>query len=206
MLLWAGIALILMGIASFAIDRRAVHVFYDRVNAPFWRLLSRTTHLAKAGRWLMAAGVAWLLAQGAMRVWGSAPGLETASRCALAFFACIVVGSAILHSIKLVLGRRRPRDEIEMNLYGFVPFAFNLDYNSFPSGHALTIMCVAVIATALWPHWALLWFAVALWLGLTRAFLIAHFLSDVFVGAGIGVLVAREILIHFFAPLAPVWF
>ena len=46
-----------------------------------------------------------------------------------------------------------------MGLYGFLPFSFDLDYNSFPSGHALTIMCVAVIASRVWPQLALLWFA-----------------------------------------------
>jgi hypothetical protein len=41
---------------------------------------------------------------------------------------------------------------------------------------------------------------------LTRAFLTAHFLSDVLVGAGIGLIVARETLSYFFPHLAPSWF
>ena len=71
----------------------------------------------------------------------------------MAFIASLVVGSAVLHAIKLVMGRRRPRDDMEMGLYGFMPLAFNPDYNSFPSGHALTICCVAVIFTCVWPIW-----------------------------------------------------
>ncbi len=67
-------------------------------------------------------------------------------------------------------------------------------------------MCVAVLATVLWPQFAVLWFAVALWLGLTRALLTAHFLSDVAVGAGIGMLSTRFVLLHFFPQMMPGWF
>jgi hypothetical protein len=64
----------------------------------------------------------------------------------LAFIASLSMGSVVLHLIKLVLGRRRPRDDMEMGLYGFTPLAFNPDYNSFPSGHALTICCLLCLA------------------------------------------------------------
>ncbi len=93
----------------------------------------------------------------------------------LAFIASLTLGSAILHVIKLVLGRRRPRDDMEMGLYGFMPLAFNSDYNSFPSGHALTICCVAVIFTCVWPIWWPAWFAIAAVLAVTRALLTAQF-------------------------------
>ncbi|MDE2183095.1 MAG: phosphatase PAP2 family protein [Alphaproteobacteria bacterium] len=206
MLLWAGLGLIILGIACVAIDRRAVHFIYDHVGSRFHAFLSATTHFAKAAHWLAAAlavyALTWLWLQH-----GGAPGVvRLAFQCALAFIISLGLGSALLHGTKLVLGRRRPRDELEMNLYGFIPFGFSLDWNSFPSGHALTIFCVAVIATALWPQGALLWFAVALWLGLTRALLTAHFLSDVLVGAGVGLISAREVLVNFFPHLALAWF
>ena len=124
----------------------------------------------------------------------------------LAFIAMLTLGSAVLHAIKLVLGRRRPRDDMEMGLYGFVPFAFNLEYNSFPSGHALTICCVAVIFTCVWPMLWPLWFAIAALLAVTRALLTAHFLSDVLIGAGIGLIAAREVLLLGFTGFAPSWF
>jgi len=54
---------------------------------------------------------------------------------------------------KLVLGRRRPRDELEMNRYGFILFGFNLDWNSFPSGHRADVMCVAVIPRRCGRNW-----------------------------------------------------
>lgn len=206
MLLWAGSFLIVLGVACIAVDRRATHFVYDRVSLRFHRFLSRTTHLAKAAHWLAAACIAVAASWAYLRWIGENSAIRLTFTCALAFILALGLGSAVLHVIKLVLGRRRPRDELEMNLYGFIPFGFNLDWNSFPSGHALTICCVAVIASALWPQAAILWFALALWLGMTRALLTAHFFSDVFVGAGIGILSAREVLVLFFPQLTQPWF
>ena len=206
MLLWAGLILIAMGIACVAIDRPAVHFFYDHVGARFHGLLNATTHFAKAAHWLAAAVVVYAVCWAWLR-WGEAnAAVRLAFQCALAFIISLGAGSALLHVTKLILGRRRPRDELEMNLYGFVLFGFDLKLNSFPSGHALTIACVSVIAAAVWPQWAILWFALALWFGLTRALLTAHFLSDVLVGAGVGLISTREVLINLFPNLTPGWF
>lgn len=206
MLLWAGLVFLLVGAACLAIDRRAAHYIYDHESAAFERFLERTTHFAKAAHWLVAAALAYGAAQVVLAGHGEAPLPRQVSNYALAFIACLIAGSVVLHGMKLVVGRRRPRDDMEMGLYGFVWFKFRLDYNSFPSGHALTIMCVATIASCAWPQLALLWFAVALWLGVTRALLTAHFLSDVFAGAGIGLLAARETLLYLFGGLSPPWF
>ncbi|HEY0283474.1 MAG TPA: phosphatase PAP2 family protein [Rhizomicrobium sp.] len=206
MLLWTGLFLIVLGVACIAIDRPATHFIYDRVSGRFHAFLAATTHFAKAAHWLAAACLAYVATWAWLRWIGENPGIRLASQAALAFLISLALGSAVLHGTKLVLGRRRPRDELEMNRYGFIWFGFNLDWNSFPSGHALTIMCVATIAAALWPGLAILWFAAALWLGLTRALLTAHFLSDVFVGAGVGLISAREVLVNLFPPLAQPWF
>ena len=206
MLLWAGFASILIGIAALAIDRRLAHFIYDHVSARVHKGLDRITHYAKAGHWLAAAILALIVAA-VMRHYGVLAEESTMLvNYSLAFIASLTMGSAILHVIKLVLGRRRPRDDMEMGLYGFMPMAFNLDYNSFPSGHALTICCVAVIFTCVWPLFWPVWFAVAAILAVTRALLTAHFLSDVLIGAGIGLIAAREVLLLGFPGFSPAWF
>ena len=134
------------------------------------------------------------------------PKLDMLANYSLAFIASLTVGSAVLHMIKLLLGRRRPRDDMEMGLYGFVPFAFNTNLNSFPSGHALTIFCVGVIFTCVWPMLWPLWFGVAAFLAGVRALLTAHFLSDVLIGSGIGLITARFLLALGFPGFAPTWF
>lgn len=206
MLLWFGVFLLFAGATCFAIDRRAVHVFHESISQTWHRRIHKTTDWAKGGHWLAISSTAYLLSQ-AILAWGGPNAFwQNVSQTALAFLAALAVGSAILHSLKVMLGRRRPRDELELSLYGFRPAHFDLQYDSFPSGHSLTIMCVAVIASAVVPQLAILWLAIAIYLSLTRALLNAHFLSDVAIGAGIGLITAREIVVLFFPALTQPWF
>jgi membrane-associated phospholipid phosphatase len=206
MLLWSGLVLLALGAACFAIDRRAVHAIHDHLSVRVAYLLHRTTDWAKGGHWLVVAIVALIVERVLRWIFGPGPALHALLTIALAFLASLAIGSAILHATKIILGRRRPRDELELGLYGFRPFRFDLQYDSFPSGHALTIFCVAAIATGALPLLAPLWFAIALYLSLTRALLNAHFFSDVFVGAGLGLLTAREVVLLWFPALARPWF
>ena len=206
MLLWAGFISILAGLLALTIDRALAHFIYDHVNARAHKALDSITHYAKAGHWLAAAIIALILAAGLRHFQVYPQQVAQLINYSLAFIASLTLGSAILHVIKLAIGRRRPRDDMEMGLYGFMPLAFNSDYNSFPSGHALTICCVAVIFTCVWPWLWPLWFGIAALLAVTRALLTAHFLSDVLIGAGIGLIAAREVLLLGFPGFAPSWF
>jgi membrane-associated phospholipid phosphatase len=206
MLLWAGLCFLLLGVASFAVDRRAAHEVHARVARPMHRRLARTTDWAKGAHWLSIALGAIVLSWLALRIGGERAWLRTILTAALAFLASLAVGSLVLHTIKILAGRRRPRDELEHDLYGFRPFRFDTTYDSFPSGHAMTIFCVAVIAAGLFPDLWPLWFGAAFYLALTRAFMNAHFFSDVFIGSGIGLLAARETVLYVFPTLFRPWF
>jgi len=205
-LLWSGFALIVCGLGCFAIDRRAVHYFHAVVPRPFECVLHRTTDWAKGALWLTASVIAlagsWLF----QHFHGATALSSRLMDVSGAFLASLAVASVVLHTIKILCGRRRPRDELELDLYGFRPFTFDPRKDSFPSGHALTIFCVAVVLSSAIPRLAALWFAVAVWLALTRALLNSHFLSDVCVGAGIALVTTREVLLHFFPSLAQPWF
>jgi membrane-associated phospholipid phosphatase len=206
MLLWAGVLSLLIGLCCFAIDRRATHLFHDRIPVRWFRRIRLTTDYAKGARWLFGSIFVLAAAVIAQALLGARPRLHAVSRGALAFLACLAVASAILHSIKLVFGRRRPRDELEHELYGFRFFHYDPQHDSFPSGHAMTIFCVAVVLSGAWPVLAPLWFAVALYLALTRAVLNSHFLSDVFIGIAVGLIASRETILLLFHDLAQPWF
>lgn len=206
MLLWVGFALVVIGVACFAIDRQAAHFFHAASPKSFDRILHATTDLAKGGLWLSASVLALIVSWVVQRILGPSPEMNQLARVSLAFLVSLAAASIALHSIKVVLGRRRPRDELELNLYGFRPFTWDLRKDSFPSGHALTICCVAVVMSGIAPQWAALCFVGAAWLALTRALLNSHYLSDVFVGAGIAFVVTREVLCWFFPDLTRPWF
>jgi membrane-associated phospholipid phosphatase len=206
MLLWLGLLLLAGGAACLAIDRRAVTFVYETIDGRTEKRVHATTDWAKGAHWLVASAAAYVAAQGMAWKFGTSALTRLAESASLAFVASLAVGSVILHSMKILLGRRRPRDELELGLYGWRPLGFDLQYDSFPSGHALTIFSVAVILSGVLPWLALLWFALALYLALTRVMLNSHFLSDVFVGAGIGLLTTREVVLLWFPTLARGWF
>lgn len=206
MLLWAGLAFLLIGFACFAIDRRAARVLYGAFPRPFLVFMSRATNLAKGAHWLVLACLAFVIAEAGLLLHIDDPLFAALLPYTLAYLVSLAAGSAVVHGVKLMLSRRRPRDDLDFGLYGFLPFAFSWDNDSFPSGHAMTIFCVAVVASAAWPVLAPLWLLAALLLTLTRALLTTHFFSDTFIGAGIGVLAAREAILLLFPALAPAWF
>jgi membrane-associated phospholipid phosphatase len=181
------------------------HYFREHLATPAFRFALRITDWAKGGPWIAAAALIYVGAQAWIAFGEETPIARTVSDYALALLASFVVGSVILHVIKIFLGRRRPRDEFEHGLYGFRWFTWQLQYDSFPSGHSMTIFCVAVVLSAAFPLLAPVWLLLAFGLSLTRAMLTAHFLADVMVGAAIGILATRETLLFAFAGLAPGW-
>jgi membrane-associated phospholipid phosphatase len=206
MLLLLALVFFIVGIFCLRIDRQAAHYSREQLGRPLWRFALRVTDWAKGIVWIIAALAFYIAVQAIMAWRGETPVLRLVSGYSLALLASFVVASVVLHTIKIFLGRRRPRDEFEHGLYGFRFFTWELQYDSFPSGHSMTILCVAVVLSAILPALAPLWLAAATGLALTRAMLTAHFLSDVFIGAAIGLLVARETFAVGFPELMPGWF
>lgn len=206
MLLALAVVFLIAGLLFFPIDRKSAHWCRDHLDDPLFRLALRVTDWAKGLPWIIAAVLAWLAVQAIIAWRGETTGLREIADYCTALLASFVIASIILHSIKIFLGRRRPRDDFQHGLYGFRYFTWELQYDSFPSGHAMTIFCVAVVASAVWPMLAPLWLVLATCLGLTRAMLTAHFFSDVLAGAAIGLFISRETLLIGFPQLTPHWF
>ncbi len=206
MMLWIGLVLFAAGLPLTVVDRQAARYFRRVVQPPLLTLLVATTDWAKGIVWIVGIALLYGGTYLATRISGPSAEIAWAHDISLALLAAFVVGSIILHATKLFLGRRRPRDDFEHGLYGFVFFTWSLQHNSFPSGHALTIVTLATWATALWPELAGIWFGLAFYLSLSRALLAVHFLSDVAIGAAIGMITTREILVQIFPQLVPAWF
>ena len=206
MLLWLGLLLLAAGAACFTIDRRVVYAVYEAVDRRTENIVHATTDWAKGAHWLAASVLGYVAARGMAWKFGPGAVTELVETASLAFVVSLAVGSVILHAMKILLGRRRPRDELELGLYGWRPLGFDLQYDSFPSGHALTIFSVATISSGALPWLSLLWFLIAAYLALTRVLLNSHFLSDVLVGVGIGLLTTREVVLLWYPQLARSWF
>ena len=105
------------------------------------------TDWAKGGPWIGAAGLIYLAAQAWIAFATETPEVRAISDYSLALLASFVVGSIVLHVIKIFLGRRRPRDEFEHGLYGFRYFTWQLQYDSFPSGQQSSVRPAAAAMT-----------------------------------------------------------
>lgn len=206
MLAWLALLFAVAGSLTLIADVRLAEYFRAHVKGKPRRHLRLVTDVAKGAHWLGLAFAIYGLVQLYIAMEGETPWARHASDVTLALLMSMVVASAILHTIKLLLGRRRPRDYFEHGLSGVRALALDSQYDSFPSGHAVTIFCVATIASAVAPQFAIVWFAIAAFLALTRALLTSHYLSDVFFGAALGLIVARETITLCFPQLAPGWF
>jgi membrane-associated phospholipid phosphatase len=206
MMLWLGVVLLGAGIPLLWLDRKAALYFRENIGGVRLALLQRTTNWAKGIVWILGIAVVSLVSWLWIEFVGDHPAARWFADAALALLASLIAGSIALHTAKLFLGRRRPRDDFEHGLYGFVYFTWSLQHNSFPSGHALTIFSAATWATALMPMLVPLWFALAFYLAATRALLAVHFASDVAIGAGIGMIATRQCMVWLFPQLTPTWF
>lgn len=102
---------------------------------------------------------------------------------------CLVLAGIPVPLIKVITGRFRPEYLVESGLYGFSPLYFDLGSVTFPSGHTQTAFTVMTVLLVLFPRYDVLYVTLAVLVGASRVFVNAHFLSDVLMGAFIGVAV-----------------
>lgn len=97
--------------------------------------------------------------------------------------------------IKWLAGRYRP-SMLENGFYGFNYFGVGYEFTSFPSGHTITGFSLAAAVSILFPRLTIPAFIVAVSIGISRILITSHYLSDVIVGAGIGIL--STIIVKYF--------
>jgi membrane-associated phospholipid phosphatase len=107
---------------------------------------------------------------------------------AAGFLFTAVAGSGLLvNAMKVLIGRARPKLLDEAGVYGFDPFSFGYAWASFPSGHANTLVALAVGLAFLAPRLGPVLLTAAAVLALSRVAINAHFLGDVVAGAALAV-------------------
>jgi membrane-associated phospholipid phosphatase len=132
---------------------------------------------------IAAAAAAWLLTRDSN---------EQTRRLGTHFLACTLAAALVPHILKAFVDQERPdRLTVQGHLRG-IPFS-GKENDAFPSGHALHVGALASAATLLPPGIrGAIWTAGAI-LAATRVVLLAHWVSDVFAGLGLGALLERGI-------------
>ena len=103
----------------------------------------------------------------------------------------VVAAGIVTPTLKLVIGRLRPRDSDDA--YTFDPFS---GHYSFPSGHTTQAFAVASVIAAESEAWVVdvLAYGLAASVGGARIYHDAHFLTDVLAGAAIGTVVGHAMV------------
>ena len=95
----------------------------------------------------------------------------------------------------MIVGRPRPKLLFSSGTYEFSWIGLSADHWSFPSGHAATAAALATALWCLWPQPMLFYVIGAALIAASRIVMGAHYLSDVVMGAFIGVLATRALAV-----------
>jgi len=142
-----------------------------------WRrtVVALGAHLGDGPLWFVIAVIAFGLGDEATRHF-----------VLLAAVATSVAG-LLTTALKFLTRRGRPRE-----ITGF--YSIRYDRYSFPSGHATRVACLATAFSHRFPCWAVVSYALALFVALCRVALGIHYISDVLVGLAIGFLASWVIV------------
>ncbi len=164
----------------------------DQQHPDYIDIFRAYTDIGKSKYYLIISGISILLCACAVRM----PSIQKELRIKMGhvgkvlsfFFACVAVSGIVADIIKPILGRARPVTFVREGIYGFHPFTFHAAWNSMPSGHATTAFTIATILTFFRPRHQVLWFVGAAIIAVSRVMVNAHYLSDIFAGAAVGIL------------------
>jgi len=184
-------------ILTRTVDRPLVMYMRELRGTEFHRLSLQITDLGEATWWLVAAVLVWGVLRAIAATTLMVETEEKFKRLALgpAFFIASYVASAgVLVVAKILFGRWRPKFYWREDIYGFSPLNFAYPDLSFPSGHTQTIFAFMVALSFLFPRLRIAFLGLAVVIGLSRVGTNAHYLSDVVMGAYVGIVVT--ILVH----------
>ena len=134
-------------------------------------------HSGDSWFWLAGLGLEWWL------------GAEKWKQLSLVLIIAILLTALVVFGVKLLVRRKRPEGE-------WGKFYRQTDPHSFPSGHSVRAMMLAVVVLGLGPLWlGLLLLPWAVLVGLARVAMGVHYLSDVLAGMLLGLLIGIVVLL-----------
>lgn len=174
---WWIVAGCVVSLAATALDPWVYrHVVWARVYETDWGRLLRM--MGYWPTWMVVAVALWRDGQ---------PAALAAWRARLLVVAVTGIGLCG-ELLKLLIRRERPNAHNGASVFRpFTEHPFSTAGLSTPSSHALLAFAAAATLARLFPRTALMWYALAVGCGVTRLLAQAHFLSDVVLGALLGV-------------------
>lgn len=147
----------------------------------------KTPHLLKAMGWLSYLGKGWIQAIPCLILLVSGlwvkKGLKMEEAGKKGLYSIVAAGITV-QIIKHLIGRPRPQVMDAAGLTLGPSFAGGFD--SFPSGHAASAFAFASTLSFFYPKWRFPLYTYASLVSISRIYIDAHFLSDVFAGIFLG--------------------
>ena len=109
---------------------------------------------------------------------------------AFLIFCSVLSAGVIVKVLKCCIGRARPVFFEALDMTGFFPPSLEWAFNSMPSGHTTVSFAGLVMIGMLAPKYKPLTWTLAIIVGASRIFIGAHWMSDVILGAFIGMVIA----------------
>lgn len=99
----------------------------------------------------------------------------------------VAASGLLAQMVKHLVGRARPRTGLTPDI--LVGLTMDSDMHSFPSGHVTTSFALAAWLATRWPHYGVVFYALAVFIAVGRVISGSHYLSDVLGGMALGLLV-----------------
>jgi undecaprenyl-diphosphatase len=132
-------------------------------------------HLGDAPLWFVIAVIAFGL------------GDKETKHFVLLTAVAVIVAGGLTTFLKFRTRRNRPQERSGLYSTKYDPY-------SFPSGHATRLACQATVFSHQFPQWAIVSYALTLFVALCRVALGIHYISDILVGLAIGSLASVVIV------------
>jgi len=183
------------------VDKPLAFFIDDIISRPAHQLWRDITKVGDSVYYIPTA-ILLLIAGRTMMLWTApkpiAEWYANLARLGLYALTSFALAGLVVHIIKRLLGRVRPKHLLSDNEYGLTFLNSEWTYNSFPSGHSQTIFVLATILTFFAPRYWWAFMSVAVVIALSRVIINAHFLSDIIFGSFIGLVVALFVKLTWF--------
>jgi lipid A 4'-phosphatase len=197
--LWA-VGLALVEILAIGWIDRPLAAYFRAAGGPWRPVFEWAGPFGLGMPYVIAFGIAFI----ALRSGGNLPPfkpwairMRAAARIPALLFSAVAISGITVDLLKVIVGRPRPKLLFSAGNYEFSWLGLSADHWSFPSGHAATAAALATALWCLWPQPVLFYVVGAALVAISRVVMGAHYLSDVVMGAFIGVLSARALAVLF---------
>lgn len=188
--LYGLIALLSTIICVFTIDQPLAQFFSPSKFETFWLINRKITDLGEGSIYFAIAIIVLL----GSTFYKNLKNRQFYKVWSAQFLISLILSGVLTHVFKFLIGRQRPHRSPNFDPFIVEPFNTHWNFHSMPSGHSQTVFIALIAALALLKekniYYRYLVIVAFVYVGLTRALIQAHFISDVIMGATLGLLVS----------------